>query len=297
MDHPCRLSLLGAEVDVVTPAFVLDFVARAAGSGRAAIVANHNLHSLYLYARMASVRDFYAAADIIEIDSTPMIAWAKLLGRDVSRDHRCTYLDFRHDFWTMVQARGLRVYHVGGAPDVADKARAAIIARYPNVRLDVHHGFFDMQGAGNDVVLADIAAKRPDVLLVGMGMPRQELWILNNLERLPACVILPIGGAFDYEAGAQYEPPRWTGRMGVEWLARFLADPKRLFERYFIEPWTLVPLALADLSHRDGVARPAPAYDAPWSRRQALSRDTGFFDAAPIASIADNSSEKLKIHG
>ncbi len=277
MDYPCRLSLLGAGVDVVTPAQVLDFVARRAAAGRQTIVANHNLHSLYLHARREDVRAFFARADLVEIDSTPLIAWAKLMGHKVSRDHRCTYLDFRDDFWTMVEARSLSVYFLGGSAEVARTARRVILSRYPRVRLDAHSGFFKTKGPANDAVIADIAVHRPDILLVGMGMPRQELWILDNLDRLPPCVILPVGGAFDYEAGVQYEPPRWTGRFGVEWLGRFMADPKRLFTRYFVEPWALVPLAMADIAHhvlgrRFEIQRPLSA-PAAWLRRQALSDD------------------------
>ncbi len=302
MDHPSRLSLMGAEVDVVTPAFVLDFVARRAATGRRTIVANHNLHSLYLHARRADMRAFYAQAALVEIDSTPLIAWAKLMGQKVSRAHRSTYLDFRDAFWTMVQSEGLGVYHVGGAPEVCDRSRAAIWKDYPAVRLDVHSGYFDLHGAGNEALLADIAAKRPDILLVGMGMPRQELWILNNLDRLPPCVIMPVGGAFDYEAGVQYQPPRWTGRLGMEWLARFVANPGRLFERYFVEPWALVPQILGDialrLSGRGFEVLRAPLDDdailAPWQRRQALSSETPLPEPAPV--IADDGAANEKPH-
>ncbi|ESQ77286.1 WecB/TagA/CpsF family glycosyltransferase [Asticcacaulis sp. AC402] len=250
MDTPCRFSLLGAEVDTVTSAQMLDFAAAKIAAGDSAIVANHNLHSLYLYQRRADMRAFYAQADLIEIDSTPMIAWAKLLGHKVSRAHRVTYLDYREDFWARAQASNWRVYHVGGAPEYNAASKAGILKRYPHAQVDTHSGFFDMNGADNDALIADIHAKRPHILFVGMGMPRQEAWILANRHRLPACVILPVGAAFDYEAGVQFIPPRWTGKLGVEWLARFLADPKRLFERYFIEPWFLLPQALRDLTRR-----------------------------------------------
>lgn len=290
-----RLSLLGAEVDLVTPAEVLDFVARCAGSGRKAIVANHNLHSLHLYARRADMRAFYARADLIEIDSVPMISWARLLGLPVSRAHRSTYLDFREDFWTMATTHDLSVYHLGGAPGVGEAAKSAILQRFPSARIHVRNGFFDTRGADNDAVLADIAQRKPDILLVGMGMPRQELWVLDNLDRLPACVILPVGGAFDYEAGVQYMPPRWTGRLGVEWLARFAANPARLFDRYFVEPWSLLPQILGDvawtLSGRERMThRGLAEAGAPWLRRQALS---GLTQADPQPVTAEPAPEPV----
>ncbi|MGA9659462.1 MAG: WecB/TagA/CpsF family glycosyltransferase [Asticcacaulis sp.] len=250
METPCRLSLLGAEVDIVTPAFVMDFVGLSIAAKQRAIVANHNLHSLYLFQKRADMRTFYAKAALIEIDSTPMIAWARLMGHDVTRSHRVTYLDYRETFWGLAQERGWRVYHIGGAPEHNAASKAAILNRFPHVHLDVHTGYFDMTGADNAALLADIADKRPDVLLVGMGMPRQEMWILQNLEALPPCVILPVGAAFDYEAGVMYTPPRWTGQWGIEWLVRFFHEPKRLFSRYFIEPWWLLGQAVRDILRR-----------------------------------------------
>ena len=80
-----------------------------------------------------------------------------------------------------------------------------------------------------------------------MGMPRQERWIAENLDRLPDCVILSVGAAFDYEAGVQSAAPRWMGRAGLEWLYRLLHDPQRLFRRYCIEPWSLLPLIWTDI--------------------------------------------------
>lgn len=254
MEKPCRLFLLGAEVDVITPADVMAFVGRKVAAKERAIVANHNLHSLYLFQRRADMRAFYDKADLIEIDSTPMIAWAKLMGHKVSRAHRCTYLDFREDFWALAQKNGWRVYHVGGEAAHNAASKAAILARYPRVHLDLHTGFFDINGPANALLLADLRDKQPDVLLVGMGMPRQEIWILNNLDHLPDCVILPVGAAFDYEAGVMYTPPRWTGQLGIEWLVRFFHEPRRLFERYFIEPWWLIPQALRDVWRRQHTA-------------------------------------------
>lgn len=256
METPCRpvavrrLPLLGAEVDAVTPTEVLEAVGESVASRRRLIVANHNLHSLYFYKFREDMRRFYAQADLIEIDSTPMILWAKLMGHDVSRAHRSTYLDYREAFWQRAVAEGWRVYHIGGAPEHTEPARQAILQRHPEAHLDVHSGYFALSGPENEAVLADIADKAPDVLLVGMGMPRQELWILDNLERLPECAILPIGGAFDYEAGATYTPPRWAGRLGLEWLVRFVHDPRRLFRRYFLEPWALIPEAWQDVRRR-----------------------------------------------
>ncbi|MDP3379476.1 MAG: WecB/TagA/CpsF family glycosyltransferase, partial [Brevundimonas sp.] len=85
------------------------------------------------------------------------------------------------------------------------------------------------------------------VLLVGMGMPRQEIWIADHLDALPDCVVLNVGAAFDYEAGVQKAAPRWMGKAGLEWLYRLAVDPRRLFHRYCVEPWHLIGPIMDDL--------------------------------------------------
>lgn len=247
---PPRIRLLGGEVDVMTSRQLLDFIAARIASRRPALIANHNLHSLHLWRRTAGMAALYARADRIEIDSTPLVAWGRLMGHDVSRAHRLTYLDWREAFWARAAAEGWRVFHLGCAPGVGAKAVAAVMERHPALKLRTHHGFFDMQGPQNDAVLEAVRRHRPHILLVGMGMPRQELWIEANRDRLPPCVVMPIGGALAYEAGAVATPPRWTGRWGLEWLWRFATEPRRLFHRYFVEPWALAPQAAGDIRRR-----------------------------------------------
>jgi N-acetylglucosaminyldiphosphoundecaprenol N-acetyl-beta-D-mannosaminyltransferase len=246
---PTRVRLLGAEIDIATADDVMRFTARRIRQGQKGLIANHNAHSLALLKTQSSMRAFYDRADLIEIDSTPMIAWAKLMGLPVGREHRCTYLDWREAFWTMAQSLGWRVFYLGCAPGIADAAAAKIRQEWPDVELATHHGYFDHAPGStqNQAVVAQINAFAPDVVFVGMGMPVQESWIEQNFESLTQGVVFSVGGAFDYEAGVQSACPRWLGRIGLEWLYRFATQPKRLFVRYFVEPWSLAPAAIEDL--------------------------------------------------
>jgi N-acetylglucosaminyldiphosphoundecaprenol N-acetyl-beta-D-mannosaminyltransferase len=243
---------MGEPVDLVTCEEVMRFVMRKVNSGQKSSIANHNSHSLYLIDRHPEMRAFYDRTDLIEADSMPLILWGKLMGEPISRGHRCTYLCWRDIFWDVADRRGWRVYYLGGAPGVAETAAARLRERAPRATIQVRDGFFDMTpgSAENAAILAEINALRPHVLFVGMGMPRQEIWLERNYSALPPCVMLPVGAAFDYEAGVQKAAPRWTGRLGVEWAFRFLSDPTRLFERYFVEPWSLIPLMLQDIASR-----------------------------------------------
>jgi N-acetylglucosaminyldiphosphoundecaprenol N-acetyl-beta-D-mannosaminyltransferase len=256
---PRRVRLLGGDVDLITPADVLQRVAAAASGGAPVLIANHNAHSLFLIRRSAQLRAFFAEADLIQIDSTPLILWGRMLGLPLTRQMRSTYLDWRDDFWRLADARHWRVFYLGGAPGIAETAAARLAERYPKVLIGGQHGYFDRapDSEENRQVLAAIAAFDPQVLLVGMGMPLQELWALENRAAIKRGAILTVGAAFDYEAGVQTAAPRWTGRLGMEWLARLIGQPGRLAGRYLVEPWSLIGPATRDVAA--ALARPRRA--------------------------------------
>jgi N-acetylglucosaminyldiphosphoundecaprenol N-acetyl-beta-D-mannosaminyltransferase len=243
-----RVRLLGADVDLVTADDVLDFTAGRVRTGRKGVIANHNAHSLVLQLDDTAMRSFFEMADLVEIDSTPLVAWGRLLGKRVGLRHRCTYLDWRDAFWRMAGEARWRVFFLGGRPGVAERAAALLSERY-GILTASQHGYFDLSedSSENCTVVDAINAFQPDVIMVGLGMPLQERWIAQNYARLERGVVFTVGGAFDYETGVQVAAPRWTGALGLEWLVRLAMQPRRLFRRYLIEPWRLLPLALADL--------------------------------------------------
>ena len=244
-----RVRLMGQTVDLVKPEEVLFHMQRWILERRKAIIANHNLNSLYLLRKHPEMRAFYARAELVELDSTPLVHFAKLLGINSRPFHRCTYLDWRDHFWSLVNRNGWRIMYVGATREVLDVARQRLNARYPRAVIETHDGYFDASPGSTDnaAVLEQIKAFQPHVLFVGMGMPRQEIWITQNFEALPDCAIFSVGAAFDYEAGEQKAAPRWMGRMGLEWLFRLVHDPRRLARRYLVEPWSLSQLIVADV--------------------------------------------------
>lgn len=245
-----RIHILGGDIDLVRPQEVMHHIGRFIAAKTKAIIANHNSHSLYLLKTRPELASFFAKADLIEMDSTPVIFFARLLGMPARTFHRCTYVDFRPLFWSMVAANRYRVFYIGGAPGVVETASERLMAKYPGALIGGRDGYFDATpgSEGNAGALAQIAAFKPDILFVGMGMPRQELWIEANLEALPNCVIMPVGAAFDYEADVQVAPPPWMSDAGLVWAFRLAQEPRRMFARYLLEPWALLPLAFKDIA-------------------------------------------------
>jgi N-acetylglucosaminyldiphosphoundecaprenol N-acetyl-beta-D-mannosaminyltransferase len=254
-----RLRLLGGAVDRVTRDEVMGFVAEAVVAGRKCIIGNQNLHSLFLGRGDGAMSAFFDSAELIQIDSTPMLAWGRVLGRKLSHEHRSTYLDWRDRFWRQASEKGWRVFCLGATDDVNRAAIANLAREWPGACIAGQHGYFDRarDSDQNRAVVRLINAFRPDILFVGMGMPLQERWIVENFPALVSGVCLSIGAAFDYEAGAQVPAPRRLGALGLEWLFRLAHDPRRLSRRYLIEPWALIGPALEDvvLAMREAGAR------------------------------------------
>jgi N-acetylglucosaminyldiphosphoundecaprenol N-acetyl-beta-D-mannosaminyltransferase len=143
----------------------------------------------------------------------------------------------------------LSVFLLGAAPGVADRAAANIAARWPEVKvvgtLSPPLGF-ERDAAENDRILTVIARARPDLLLVGLGAPKQELWVHEHAVRLDAKVALCVGATIDFLAGEKQRAPRWMRRFGLEWLHRLSTEPGRLLKRYVRDAWIFPQLVWRD---------------------------------------------------
>jgi len=241
------LKLLGVNLHALSISQLNALIAEAIARNQRWIIAHHNLHSIYLYHHDFKMPAFYAKADYIHIDGMPLVLLGRLLGLPLQRKQRVTYVDWTEPLMTAAAQQGWRVFYLGSKPGVAERGAKILQHKFPNLQIATAQGYFDAHpdSQENQAVLATINAYQPHVLMVGMSMPRQEHWVLDNLEQISANAILTAGGAIDYVAGAILTPPRWAGRWGLEWLFRLVAEPKRLWRRYLVEPWFLVRLFLA----------------------------------------------------
>jgi N-acetylglucosaminyldiphosphoundecaprenol N-acetyl-beta-D-mannosaminyltransferase len=245
-----RIRLLDVELDALTVSDLNQLVSEAVTSETCRVIANHNLHSIYLFHVDTQMQKFYHTAYKIHIDGMPLIYLARIFGYPVAREHRVTYLDW---IWALMfesELQSWRVFYLGGKPGVAARAAELLRQRYPGLHLETHHGYFNRIGPENDQLLERIRCFKPNILLVGMGMPLQEHWILENLDAVECNVILTAGACFDYIAGAIPLPPRWMGRLGLEWLFRLASEPGRLWKRYLVEPWYIFGLVLKKVLHQ-----------------------------------------------
>lgn len=241
-----QVELLGVRVDPITIPELLDLISEAIRAQQRVVIGNHNLHSIYLFHRDPKMRLFYEKVVALSyIDGMPLVFWGQLLGKRVRRAQRITFVDWGPILAMHAAQRGWRVFYLGGKPGVADLAADRLKGRFPGLMIRTHHGYFSP--AENEAVLGEIADFGTHVLLVGMGMPKQEHWIVDNADKIKANIVVAVGAGFNYIAGVIPTPPRWMGEMGLEWLYRLLSEPRRLWRRYLVEPLFLIPYALRDL--------------------------------------------------
>lgn len=202
------------------------------------VLPHHNLHSLYLCRRNEVLRRFYEMSQPAHIDGMAIVGICRLLGQPVGRANRITYVDWLPVILALAAERRWRVFFLGSTPEGAAAVERYIRTHYPEITFATSDGFFDASPRSTECVerTTKIAKFGADLLLVGMGMPRQELWILENGAECGAKRILPCGAAFDYRIGLAPVPPRWMGRMGLEWAFRLAVEPRRLARRYLVEP-------------------------------------------------------------
>lgn len=238
--------ILGVKVNLFNIKQLNSLIEEAIGKKSKWIVANHNLNSIYIFHHDYRMRDFYNIADYVHIDGMPLIFLGKFLKLPFKKEHRVTYADWVWSLMAQAAKEGWRILYLGSRPGVAEKGAEILRNEYPGLEIATESGYFCVN-AQNHLVLDKIKVYQPNVLMVGMGMPRQEKWILDNIKDLKVNIILPCGACIDYIAKEVPTPPRWMGQVGLEWLYRLLTNPKRLWKRYLVEPWFLAKLLFEEL--------------------------------------------------
>lgn len=192
----------------------------------------------------AALRDIYNTADLTLCDGVPLIWASKWVGRRKLRG-RVTGLDLLPLFTRHCYQQSFSMFFMGSSPETLGKLCEQLRSQYPGIRIAGAYSppyakkFSD---AENEKIISLINTVRPDIVWVSLTAPKQDVWIHECFDRLHTHIAIGIGGALDVMAGKVSRAPGWMQRSGLEWLHRFLKEPKRLFRRYFIEAPKIVPL-------------------------------------------------------
>ncbi|HTU25219.1 MAG TPA: WecB/TagA/CpsF family glycosyltransferase [Pirellulales bacterium] len=212
-------------------------------------VVTPNVDHAVLFQRNAALRAAYDGAALVLADGMPLVWTSRLLGHALPE--RVTGSDLVPAVFAAVpEEQRLRVFLLGAAAGVGERAAANIARRWPAVEVVGTYSpplGFEHDGVENEAILQRVAAARPDVLVVGLGAPKQELWVHKYRGQIAAPIALCVGATIDFLAENVSRAPVWMRTSGLEWLHRLASQPRRLAARYARDAWIFPQLVLRDL--------------------------------------------------
>ena len=192
-----------------------------------------NVHSVVTARDDAALCDAINGADMATPDGMP-VAW--LIGRRRRAPQaRINGPDLTVALCREAAARGIAVAFYGSTEASLTQLRAALVQRFPALRVAITLSppFRALEAAETAVYCQQINDSGAGLVFVGLGCPKQEIWMATNRHQISA-VTVGVGAAFEFIAGTVRRPPVWMQRLGLEWLGRLWAEPRRLWRRYLV---------------------------------------------------------------
>jgi N-acetylglucosaminyldiphosphoundecaprenol N-acetyl-beta-D-mannosaminyltransferase len=190
-----------------------------------------NAHCLNLATREPTYRATLNQADLVYSDGVGVVWASRWLGGCPLE--KVTGRDWIHDFSAQAAQSNLRIYLLAGTQEIIEKAQQNLIRQHTELKIvGTRNGYFEE--AESDALIEEINQAAPQILLVGMGTPRQEKWLADHRDQIQAPVCWAVGALFDYVAGVEPPVPGWLNRLNLEWLWRLLVDPLGKWRRYLI---------------------------------------------------------------
>ncbi|MCQ9388079.1 WecB/TagA/CpsF family glycosyltransferase [Brevibacterium sp. 50QC2O2] len=219
---------------------LISYIDRKIATHGRLIIVGHNLHSVYLYHTNEGFNRLYNEADIILADGSPIALDYRLSG-GTSKNCRIGSTDWIPRLREVGSLRSVLVIGAEAGPSTA--FGNYLRAKLPGSKITTIDGSHWSEEKSAEVMNL-LTKYKPDMVLVGLGMPLQESLALKLIEIAGIRVIATIGGAIDQLSGYQRNSPRWLGSVGLEWAWRLGFQPKRLAYRYLVEPWRLAAIRL-----------------------------------------------------
>ncbi len=235
--------LFGAKVTPATLDDLLKILGAYVSAQRQCVLFSQNMHSLYLRLRSAKMRELEERPETyVHVDGMPLVYLSRMTGIPLFRSHRVTWVDLIWPLLTCAERENWRLFYLGSETAVVEAATENVRRRFPRLAFAARSGFFDQKpgSEGSRTIAEAVNGFHPDIVLVGLGMGRQEPWILEHLASLAPASVCTVGACMEYVAGVVRTPPRWLGLYSLEWVFRLVENPRRFWRRYLIEPWFLL---------------------------------------------------------
>ncbi|WP_368489984.1 WecB/TagA/CpsF family glycosyltransferase [Clostridium sp. BJN0013] len=171
------------------------------------------------------LRSFTSKSTVIIPDGMGTVLASKMLKLPVKE--KIAGIDVMESLIKKCSEEGKSIYLLGARQDILEDCIKNLLNKYPNLNISgSHNGYFDLNNCED--IIQDVKKSEPYVLFVAMGAPRQDIFIAENMDRLPCKVYMGVGGSFDVFSGKIKRAPAWMIRLGLEWLYRVFKEPWRI---------------------------------------------------------------------
>ncbi|WP_425805990.1 WecB/TagA/CpsF family glycosyltransferase [Desulfitobacterium sp. Sab5] len=217
-----RVEVLGVKIDKSSMRESVEYIQRAIERKEKTWVVTANPELIFAAGADARLKQLINRAQLVTPDGIGVVWAAKRLGYPVPE--RVTGIDLLEALFPAAGENKWRIFFLGSKPGVADLAAKKVIEKHPGIIGETQHGYFEPEEQAE--ILERIRKFQPDLLLVGLGAPRQEFWIASHPDL--ATVNIGVGGSFDALAGLNKRAPRWIQGVHLEWLYRLIKQPQRI---------------------------------------------------------------------
>jgi N-acetylglucosaminyldiphosphoundecaprenol N-acetyl-beta-D-mannosaminyltransferase len=203
-------------------------------SSRSHSLAVINVHICVSALLNKTLRDIYNTTDLTGIDSMPFLIWARAFyNRESDRFYAP---DLMVEVSKKAKQKGYTFFLYGGYADAPEKIEEYLMQQYDGIKVVGKYSppFRELSQEEDEAVCNMINAAQPDFLWIGLGSPKQDVWIYQHLDKINGCIMMPSGATFDFFSGRIKQAPKWIRDLGVEWLFRLTQDFRRLWMRYTI---------------------------------------------------------------
>ncbi len=226
-----KTDILGVGVDAVTFNEAVKIVLSFLNEDKPHTVFTPNPEMIMLACRDKEFKDILNGADLVVPDGIGVVYASKL--NKVKIKERVAGYDLTQALFDAIKETDFTVYFLGSAPGIAEVARDKLIEKYPGLKIiGINDGYFDSKK--EKLIIKDIKEKKPDILLVGMSMAKQEKWIDRHKNRLPCKILIGVGGSFDGFSQRVKRAPVMFQKLGLEWLYRLIKQPSRLKRQIYL---------------------------------------------------------------
>jgi N-acetylglucosaminyldiphosphoundecaprenol N-acetyl-beta-D-mannosaminyltransferase len=225
------VDVLGIPIAFVEQNELISFIQKSIEANKKGWVTGINGHALNLAYDSVWLKDFYQHAILNCSEGFGVVIAAFLSGVKIPKHKH--WADWAYELLQMLEKNDYSLFLLGSTDDVGKKAVENLHSLYPKLRITGRlNGYSDVEK--NDNLINTLNRSKSDVVFVALGMPKQEEWIYNNIDKLHARIFFPVGALLDYLSGMKKKSPRWMASIGMEWFYRLLTEPQKVWRRYLL---------------------------------------------------------------